>query len=121
MRIRHSLVVVLAAAFAASGCGADSAVDVAPSASDAPASSEAASDEVLPSPTSSPAPPAQPEGASAAVSACGDELLASLTLRQKLAQLLNVGVTGADDALAAVQSEQIGGIFIGSWTDPVML
>ncbi len=52
---------------------------------------------------------------------CGDDLLASLSLRQKLAQLLNVGVTGADDALAMIQAEQIGGIFVGSWTDRAML
>ena len=52
---------------------------------------------------------------------CGSDLLASLSLRQKLAQLLNVGVTGADDALSIVQNEEIGGIFVGSWTDQSML
>lgn len=126
MRIRHSLVAVLAAALAASGCGANSSVDVAPSAtegsaasaSDAAASPQTEPSEALP-PAGASGPVPQPSAAEPAV--CGDELLASLTLRQKLAQLLNVGVTGADDALAAVQSEQIGGIFIGSWTDPVML
>ena len=52
---------------------------------------------------------------------CGSDLLASLSLRQKLAQLLNVGVTGTDDALSRVQNEEIGGIFVGSWTDQSML
>ncbi|MDJ0402260.1 glycoside hydrolase family 3 N-terminal domain-containing protein [Rhodococcus erythropolis] len=52
---------------------------------------------------------------------CGSDLLASLSLRQKLAQLLNVGVTGTDDALLIVQNEEIGGIFVGSWTDQSML
>ena len=51
----------------------------------------------------------------------GSDLLASLSLRQKLAQLLNVGVTGTDDALSIVQNEEIGGIFVGSWTDQSML
>lgn len=49
--------------------------------------------------------------------ACGTPELAKLTLRQKLAQRLVVGVTGADDARAIATSEQIGGIFVGSWTD----
>ena len=52
---------------------------------------------------------------------CGSDLLASLSLRQKLAQLLNVGVTGTDDALSIVQNEEIGGIFFVSWTDQSML
>ncbi|ORI14545.1 beta-glucosidase [Rhodococcus sp. 1163] len=41
----------------------------------------------------------------------------SLTERQRLAQLLTVGVTGTDDAVNIVATEQVGGIFIGSWTD----
>lgn len=110
MRTRHTLAVVLTAALAAAGCGANDTSDVSTtSGTDDTATSESrtatSSAEALPA-----APPA-----------CGDDLLASLTGRQKLAQLLNVGVTGADDARAAVQSEQIGGIFIGSWTDPAML
>ncbi|UEL34194.1 glycoside hydrolase family 3 protein [Rhodococcus sp. C1] len=52
---------------------------------------------------------------------CGSDLLVSLSLRQKLAQLLNVGVTGTDDAVSIVQNEEIGGIFVGSWTDQSML
>lgn len=48
-------------------------------------------------------------------------LLTTLTLRQKLAQLLMVGVKDTADAKAAVTDEQIGGIFIGSWTDMAIL
>lgn len=47
--------------------------------------------------------------------------LAGLGLRQKLAQTLMVGVTGIDDARAVVNDQQVGGIFIGSWTDLSML
>lgn len=52
---------------------------------------------------------------------CGDPELAKLTLRQKLAQRLVVGVTGAADARQVVQKERIGGIFVGSWTDMTIL
>lgn len=52
---------------------------------------------------------------------CGADFLAGLSGRQKLAQLLNVGVTGTADAVDVVRAEQIGGIFIGSWTDESML
>jgi beta-N-acetylhexosaminidase len=60
----------------------------------------------------SPAPPA-----------CGDgpALLAAMSTRDKLAQLLMVGVTGSDDARAVVADHHVGGIFIGSWTDLSML
>ena len=55
--------------------------------------------------------------------ACGDgeALLAGMSTRDKLAQLLMVGVTGAADARAVVDSHHVGGIFIGSWTDLSML
>lgn len=52
---------------------------------------------------------------------CGARELAELTVRQKLAQRLVVGVTGAADARRVARAEQIGGIFIGSWTDMSML
>jgi beta-N-acetylhexosaminidase len=42
---------------------------------------------------------------------------ASLSLPEKLAQLLMVGVKNSDDARAVVTSYHVGGIFIGSWTD----
>ena len=68
--------------------------------------------------TAAPAPMADP-----AAPACGDgpALLASMTTRDKLAQLLMVGVTGAADAKAVVENHHVGGIFIGSWTDLSML
>ena len=40
-----------------------------------------------------------------------------MSVRDKLAQLLMVGVTGADDARAVVDNQHVGGIMIGSWTD----
>jgi beta-N-acetylhexosaminidase len=44
-----------------------------------------------------------------------------MTTRDKLAQLLMVGVTGAADAKAVVENHHVGGIFVGSWTDLSML
>jgi beta-N-acetylhexosaminidase len=60
-------------------------------------------------------PPARP--------ACGDPaaILAAMSTRDKLAQLLMVGVRNGDDARAAVANNHVGGIFIGSWTDLSML
>ncbi|MFI2475992.1 glycoside hydrolase family 3 N-terminal domain-containing protein [Nocardia xishanensis] len=48
---------------------------------------------------------------------CNAEYLARFTPRQKLAQLLTVGVTGGGDAANVVRNEQVGGIFLGGWTD----
>lgn len=62
--------------------------------------------------TSLPSP--QPCGADAA-------LLASMTSRDKLAQLLMVGVTGADDARNVVANDHVGGILIERSTDLSML
>ena len=47
--------------------------------------------------------------------------VAALSLRDKLAQLLMVGVRDAADARAVVTNSHVGGIFIGSWTDRSML
>ena len=52
---------------------------------------------------------------------CAAGYLAQFTTRQKLAQLLTVGVKNAADAEQTVRNEQVGGIFIGSWTDQSML
>ncbi|WP_431954128.1 glycoside hydrolase family 3 N-terminal domain-containing protein [Nocardia lijiangensis] len=52
---------------------------------------------------------------------CGAEYLAKFTPRQKLAQLLTVGVTGGADAASVVRNEQVGGIFLGGWTDRSLL
>ena len=47
----------------------------------------------------------------------GEALLPQMSQRQKLAQLLMVGVTGEADARQVVLNNQVGGIMIGSWTD----
>ena len=59
----------------------------------------------------------------AAKPACGDPaaILSSMSPRDKLAQLLMVGVRSGDDAQAVVANNHVGGIFIGSWTDLSML
>ncbi|MEU4339997.1 glycoside hydrolase family 3 N-terminal domain-containing protein [Nocardia sp. NPDC023852] len=52
---------------------------------------------------------------------CAAGYLAQFTTREKLAQLLTVGVTGAADATDVVRTEQVGGIFVGGWTDQALL
>ena len=52
---------------------------------------------------------------------CGAGYLAQFSTRQKLAQLLTVGVKDTADALNVVRTEQVGGIFVGSWTGPALL
>lgn len=47
--------------------------------------------------------------------------IASMSTRDKLAQLLMVGVSDAADARAVVADQHVGGIMIGSWTDKSML
>ncbi|CRZ16926.1 glycoside hydrolase family 3 N-terminal domain-containing protein [Mycolicibacterium neworleansense] len=47
--------------------------------------------------------------------------VAALSPRDKLAQLLTVGVKDAADARAVVSEQHVGGIMIGSWTDLSML
>jgi beta-N-acetylhexosaminidase len=78
-------------------------------------------------PAASPAP--KTSNSSSAVSAgpvtpaCGEgpALLAAMSPRDKLAQLLMVGVTDAADARAVVDTHHVGGIMIGSWTDLSMV
>jgi beta-N-acetylhexosaminidase len=71
---------------------------------------------------------ARPPGASSTVSkpaaapappVCADPAAvpAALSTRDKLAQLLMVGVKNGDDARAVVNGYHVGGIFIGGWTD----
>lgn len=60
-------------------------------------------------------------GTTPAKSDCGADFLAKLTQREKLAQLLTVGVTGAADATNVVRTSQVGGIFVGGWTDKSLL
>jgi len=76
-----------------------------------------------PAAASPPPAPAAPSTAVNQLPSCGEgsALLASMSTRDKLAQLLMVGVTGAADARAVVANQHVGGIFIGSWTDLSML
>ncbi len=60
------------------------------------------------------------QGKPAPAPVCGDPT-AELSQRDKLAQLLMVGVKNADDARAVVSDYHVGGIFIGSWTDLSLL
>ncbi|HKH51426.1 MAG TPA: glycoside hydrolase family 3 protein, partial [Mycobacterium sp.] len=64
--------------------------------------------------TAAPAPAAPAVGAAAPACGDGPAMLAAMSTRDKLAQLLMVGVTGAADARAVVDSQHVGGIFIGS-------
>ncbi|WP_459548438.1 glycoside hydrolase family 3 N-terminal domain-containing protein [Nocardia sp. X0981] len=52
---------------------------------------------------------------------CAATYLGQFTTREKLGQLLTVGVTGTEDALAVVRDHGVGGIFVGSWTDQSIL
>jgi len=90
------------------GCSA-AAPKSAPS-SAAPAGS-ASPASVVPLKAPAPAAPAPP--------VCGDPT--TLPTRDKLAQLLMVGVRDGADARAVVENHHVGGIFIGSWTDRSML
>ncbi len=76
-----------------------------------------------PAPETPSASPATSVLPAAGAPACGegDALLTAMSTRDKLAQLLMVGVTGADDARAVVANDHVGGIMIGSWTDLTML
>jgi beta-N-acetylhexosaminidase len=58
-----------------------------------------------------------------ALPSCGEgqALLATMSTRDKLAQLLMVGVKDAADARAVVANYHVGGINIASWTDMTML
>jgi beta-N-acetylhexosaminidase len=78
---------------------------------------------------STPSAPSSTTGASSSAAAtttksrldCGAGYLAQFSTRQKLAQLLTVGVKDTADALNVVRTEQVGGIFVGSWTAPALL
>ena len=50
-----------------------------------------------------------------------DAAIKSLSPRDKLAQLLMVGVKNLNDAQQVVHDQNVGGIFIGSWTDLSMM
>jgi beta-N-acetylhexosaminidase len=75
-------------------------------------------------PTPAPSSEAESPGATTAAAAPQDavcEQLAALPLRDKLAQLVMVGVRDAADARVVVNDHHVGGIFIGSWTELSML
>ncbi|WP_161976329.1 glycoside hydrolase family 3 N-terminal domain-containing protein [Mycolicibacterium sp. CH28] len=95
------------------GCSAPASRTAAPSA--AQGSTSSVRSVPLAGPAPAPATPAQP--------ACGDgpALLGSMSTRDKLAQLLMVGVKNSADARDVVDTYHVGGIFIGSWTDLTML
>ncbi len=96
MAFSRTLAVLAAASALLAGCGHHAARPPGPS---SPPVSK---------PVAAPAPPV-----------CADPTAvpAALPLRDKLAQLLMVGVKNADDARAVVNGYHVGGIFIGSWTD----
>jgi beta-N-acetylhexosaminidase len=63
----------------------------------------------------------EPPSPSPAADDCAGQFLAKFSLRDKLAQMLTVGVTGPSDAIDVVSAEHVGGIFIGSPTDKSIL
>ncbi|OUZ12862.1 beta-glucosidase [Aeromicrobium sp. PE09-221] len=67
-------------------------------------------------PGSSSEPDGEPTPSSAPES-CGEDYLEDLDDRDRLAQLLMVGVRGSEDAITVVREHHIGGVFIGGWTD----
>lgn len=75
-----------------------------------------------PRPVDAPPPaPNQPTAAPPPVPCRLDTVVTALSVRQKLAQLLMVGVKNLADAEAVVRQQEVGGIFITSWTDYSML
>jgi beta-N-acetylhexosaminidase len=96
MAFSRTLAVLAAVSALVAGCGHDAAHP--------PRTSTSTSNK----PVAAPAPP---------VCADPSAVPATLGIRDKLAQLLMVGVKNADDARAVVNGYHVGGIFIGSWTD----
>ncbi|WP_199255027.1 glycoside hydrolase family 3 N-terminal domain-containing protein [Mycolicibacterium mengxianglii] len=91
------------------------------SVAEAPPSSSAAAPSPQQGVTNTPL--SNPLPAAPAPAACGDlqGQIAVMSTRDKLAQLLMVGVRDGADAQAVVADQHVGGIFIGSWTDRSML
>ncbi len=111
----NTLIGVLAAAGLLAGCtSAATPESPAPSVTNAPSLAAGAEQNPPAAPPAAP-PPAAP--------VCGDPAaaVAAMSTRDKLAQLLMVGVTGAADARAVAANHHVGGIMIGSWTDLSML
>ncbi|MFD6272554.1 glycoside hydrolase family 3 N-terminal domain-containing protein [Nocardia asteroides] len=109
--MRKSPVVVFAVlAAVATACSGGSSTETTPAASGSGTPTSAQSGDT-----------GTPATATAPQTRCGTDYLAKFTQREKLAQLLTVGITGAADATNVVSGEQVGGIFIGSWTDPGLM
>ncbi|CAM5282144.1 beta-N-acetylhexosaminidase OS=Tsukamurella paurometabola (strain ATCC 8368 / DSM / CCUG 35730/ CIP 100753 / JCM 10117 / KCTC 9821 / NBRC 16120 / NCIMB 702349 / NCTC 13040) OX=521096 GN=Tpau_0423 PE=3 SV=1 [Tsukamurella paurometabola] len=102
MRLFRNLTVMVIAAAGVAACGTSSGPD-------APTSVTSA----VPAPNSSTA----SSSAAARPVSCEIDYLSKLSVREKVAQLLMVGVKDAADARRAVQQYGVGGIFVGSWTD----
>lgn len=100
---------------ALAACGSGSQSDAPESTAPSPAAS---SESVV---STSSAVSSVPSAAPSTTTDTCAQAVAALTERQRLAQLLTVGVTGTDDAVAVVRAEQVGGVFVGSWTEPSML
>ncbi|MEU7767073.1 glycoside hydrolase family 3 N-terminal domain-containing protein [Nocardia sp. NPDC049190] len=100
------LAVLAFVATACSGGGSTGSASSTPSTSSTTVNAPTA----LATPVSSSAPPD-----------CAAGYLAQFSTREKLAQLLTVGVRDAADATDVVRTEQVGGIFVGGWTDEALL
>ena len=72
------------------------------------------------SPKDSATPSSSPKAQAPATAAPAEDL-ACLSTRDRLAQLLMVGIKDADDARKLVRDHHVGGIFVGSWTNKEML
>lgn len=114
MRWTRGLCALAVTSAAAVGCSPAAEESVAPSVTPVSTSTVVAA----PAAPLAPAAPAAP-----GAPACGDgaALLAGMSTRDKLAQLLMVGVTDAADARAVAENQHVGGIMIASWTDMSML
>ncbi|MFD3596287.1 glycoside hydrolase family 3 N-terminal domain-containing protein [Nocardia sp. NPDC058640] len=109
--MRKSPVVVFAVlATVATACSGGSSTETTPAASSSAVAAPSGTGES-----------GTPASATPVQNNCGADYLGKLSQREKLAQLLTVGITGSADASNVVSSEQVGGIFVGSWTDPSLL
>ncbi|MFD3511104.1 glycoside hydrolase family 3 N-terminal domain-containing protein [Nocardia sp. NPDC058666] len=109
--MRKSPVVVFAVlATVATACSGGSSTETSPAASSSAVAAPSGTGES-----------GTPASATPVQNNCGADYLGKLSQREKLAQLLTVGITGSADASNVVSSEQVGGIFVGSWTDPSLL
>src|SRR6478672_3319720 len=102
-RAARALILIAAVAVLAIGCS-----------SGGPSPTTTATSTGTAAPPPAPAPPAT-------VPCDPHALVTVMSTRNKLAQLLMVGVTDAADAGAVVEQYRVGGIMIGSWTDLSMM